>query len=222
MKRIAFYGGSFDPIHNGHLAVARTLIPLFGLEAFFFLPAFHAPHKPLCKPASAFHRVAMLAIATARDKDIFVSQLEVASGEKRFTIETLPVIRAEYPESSIFFVMGADSWTEIRTWKRWEEVLSDVNHIVVSRPGYSIEFEHIGTDLRRRIVDLRSLDPAKATTRIAEINTDTENSIFVTDSVDLPISATAIREDARDGAIDALDDLPDEVANYIEKYELYR
>ena len=222
MKRIAFYGGSFDPVHNGHLAVARSLLPLFGLDAFYLLPAFHAPHKPDSKPSSAFHRVAMLAIATANDTDIFVSQLEVASGEKRYTIETLPVLKREFPDSSIFFVMGADSWAEITTWKRWEEVLSEVNHIVVSRPGYPIDFEHMTPDLQKRIVDLRSLDPATVTARVAEINVDTENSIFVTDAVEVPVSASGIREDARDGTIDRIDDLPGEVANYIEKYELYR
>ncbi len=106
MKRIAYFGGTFDPVHNGHLSIARSLVPLFGLDRFFFLPAFHAPHKSDREPTSAFHRFAMLSLATRSDPAIAVSTLELEKGEKRYTIDTLSELRLLHPEAKVFFVMG--------------------------------------------------------------------------------------------------------------------
>jgi nicotinate-nucleotide adenylyltransferase len=116
--------------------------------------------------------------------------------------------------------MGADSWREIRTWKDWEKVLLAVNHIVVSRPGFDIGFDHVTHEISDRITDLRGL--ASDETKLLIEKTAESNSIFITDAVELPISATAIRDDAQDGELDQRGHLPDEVAKYIEKYELYR
>lgn len=218
MRKLAFYGGSFDPVHNGHLAVAHALIPLFELEAFVFIPAYHAPHKPEQKPASAFHRFAMLCLATEQESKMLVSTIEVESNEKQYTIDTLSRLHEAFPDSAIYFVMGADSWRDIRTWKDWEKVLIAANHIIVSRPGYEIGFDHVTDSIRETILDLRG----KTAEQIASDVTSKNNSIYITDTVELPISATAIRHDARDGEIDQQDGLPDEVAKYIEKYELYR
>ena len=139
MNRIAFFGGTFDPVHNGHLKIARTLVEFFRLDRFYFLPAFHAPHKAERKPTSAYHRFAMLSIATENDPSIFVSTHELDRGEPRYTVETIPELAADVPGSKLFFVMGADSWMDIRTWRRWEDLLLMTNHIVVARPGYEIE-----------------------------------------------------------------------------------
>ena len=103
MKRIAFYGGSFDPVHLGHMAIARELIRLFALDEFVFIPAFHAPHKLERKPTSAFHRFAMLCVATNDDPRIKVSTIEIELPEKPFTVETLPRLKAAFPSTEIFF-----------------------------------------------------------------------------------------------------------------------
>lgn len=216
MKRIAFYGGSFDPVHNGHLAVARAIVKLFKLDEFYFMPAFHAPHKPDSRPASIFHRYAMLALATQSDANIFVSGHEAERGEKRYSIDTLTELKARYASDRVFFVMGADSWRDITTWRRWEEVLEAVDHIVVSRPGYEIGFDHVTESARSRIVDLRS-----AGGDVAETMLRPGRSIFITDAVEIAVSATEIRLDASDGTIENADDVPAVVAKYIEKYELY-
>jgi len=213
--RIAVYGGTFDPVHCGHVSVARSLINLFSLDRFIFLPAFHAPHKPDSKPTPAYHRFAMLTLATKDEPRIFVSTLELDRGEKRYTVETLPEIIKLYPDSEIFFVMGADSWVEITTWRDWEKVLLMTNHIVVTRPGYAIAFDHVTDTVRNRIVDLRTSDDASLS--------QPEPRIYITDAVELDVSATEIREDVReDERLDRKDDVPKEVAKYIEKYELYR
>jgi len=155
MKKIAFYGGSFDPFHNGHLTIAKKLTEIFQLNEFVFVPAFHAPHKKDKKPTSAFHRFAMLCLATNDEAKIKVSKMEIDAPEKPYTFETLTKLKNELIDAEIFFVLGADSWEEITTWREWETVLTLTNVIVVTRPGYEIGFSHVTEEIRKRIVDLR-------------------------------------------------------------------
>ena len=212
-KLIAVYGGTFDPVHCGHITIARRLIDIFSFDEFVFLPAFHAPHKPDNKPTSAYHRFAMLALATKDEPRMSVSALELDHATKRYTVETLPEILRLYADSTIFFVMGADSWRDIATWRDWENVLLMTNHVVVTRPGYDIGVDHVTPSVRERIIDLRSQ---------GAIDRDSPH-IYITDAVNLDVSATEIREDVReDDRLDGEDDVPKEVAKYIEKYELYR
>lgn len=194
--------------------IARKLIDRFELDLFVFIPAFHAPHKPDRKPTSAFHRFAMLALATEAEKKMIVSTLELEKGEPRYSVETIPELKTIYQGWKLFFVMGADSWSDIRTWKEWENVLLSTNHIVVSRPGYEIETGHVTDAVRDRIIDLR----AAARTLESE---SVHDSIYFTDLVFYNTSATELREDLSDGKLDREQDLQKEVAKYIEKYELY-
>jgi len=109
--------------------------------------------------------------------------------------------------------MGADSWKDIRTWREWEKVLSLSNHVVITRPGVSITFDHVTDEIRERIVDMRVVEesPAYGTSR----------KIYITDAVNMDISATRIREKIRDGLDDWKDEVSKEVAKYIEKYQIY-
>jgi len=215
-KRIAFYGGTFDPVHCGHITVAKRLLLLFRLQEFVFLPAFHAPHKGDIKPTSAYHRFAMLALATSDEPQITISTLELDRAERRYTVDTLPEIIQRHPNADIFFVMGADSWVDILTWREWEKVLLMTNHIVVTRPGFEISTDHVSDAVRERIVDLRN---SRNTVKLDEPG----QRIYITDAVKVDVSATAIREDVReDERLDNQDDVPEEVAKYIEKYELYK
>src|SRR5438552_1620921 len=84
-RRIAFYGGSFDPVHLGHLTVARALITQFELDQFVFIPAFHAPHKIRTKPTSAYDRYAMLCLETQNDQEITISKMEIEMPERPFS-----------------------------------------------------------------------------------------------------------------------------------------
>lgn len=214
-KRIAFYGGTFDPVHCGHLTVAKRLVELFELDEFVFLPAYHAPHKSDRPPTSAYHRFAMLALATQSEPRISVSTLELNHAEKRYTVETLPEIIDQQADAEVFFVMGADSWSEITTWREWEKVLLMTNHIVVTRPGYEIGLDHVTDAVRERIVDLRD--------RVDAPKSNSAFGIYITDAVRMDVSATEIRDDVgADDRLDREDDVPQEVAKYIEKYELYR
>jgi nicotinate-nucleotide adenylyltransferase len=215
LKRVAVFGGTFDPVHEGHLSIARKLLDVFQLDNFVFIPAFHAPHKPDRKPTSAFQRFAMLTIATEDEPKISVSTLELEKGKPRYSVETIPELKEIYADAKLFFVIGADSWTDIRTWRQWEKVLTMTNHIVVSRPGYDIAIGHVTDQIRGRIVDLRG--------KKFDLNSDErrEDAIYLTDAVFFDTSATEIRDDLTDGVLDRKDDIPLEVAKYIEKYDLY-
>ncbi len=218
MKRIAFYGGSFDPVHLGHTTIAERLTVDFGLDEFVFIPAFHAPHKPDRKPTSALHRYAMLCLATIENAACKVSTMEIDLPEKPYTVETLERLKTEFRDTEIFFVMGADSWQDILTWRDWERVLLMCNHIVVTRPGYEIDFSHVSDKVRGRIVDLRNLDNAKSNFDLA----GEESRIFISDAVEMDISATRIRRVARDNSPGWQKFMPCDVANYIEKYQIYK
>ena len=227
-KRIAFYGGSFDPVHRGHLEIARRLTETFELDEFVFIPAFHAPHKKRTKPTSAFCRFAMLALATKDLPTVKISEIELNVPEKPYTFETLTRIKNEFADAEIFFVMGADSWEEITTWREWETVLTIVNIIVVTRPGYEIGFSHVTEKVRARIVDLRKngLGSSALGLRESETTKDqrpkTEYRIFITDAVQLDISATEIRRKIREKDDGWRADVTEEVAKYIEKYQIYK
>ena len=212
MKRIAFYGGSFDPVHNGHLKIAQELVKLFELDEFVFIPAFHAPHKKEKKPTSAFQRYTMLCLATKDENKIGVSKVELELPSKPYTIETLTKLKTALSRRKLFFVMGADSWAEITTWKEWEKVLTIVNIIVVTRPPIQIEFSHVTPEIQERIVDLRGK---------MNFELNDEDKIYITDAVSLEISSTEIRNKIRENTEGWRDNVPFEVANYIEKYKVY-
>ncbi len=215
MKRVAYFGGSFDPPHRGHLAIADRLIRLFGLDRFVFIPAFHAPHKPDQKPMPAIHRYAMLAIATNDNPLHRISTIEIDLPQRPYTVETLARILKDRPDERAFFVMGGDSWQDITTWREWERVLTMTDHIVVTRPGYPIGLAHVTPEIRGRIVDIRGKNSP-------EVPEDSGPKIYITDAVSVNISATAIRDLASQKGEGWDTGLTKEVAKYVEKYELYK
>lgn len=195
-KRIALYGGTFDPVHSGHLEIARKVSELFEIEKVLFIPAQVAPHKvgrPVTEP---IHRYAMLALATQNDPRLSISTFELESPDRRYTVDTVEHFQTKLAGSTeLFFIMGADSWSEITTWREWERLLKIINHIVVTRPGHEV-------DQSLPVPDAR---------------------VFFTDAVMKDISATSIRRLAAEGRVTELIQLvPEPVAEYIRKYELYR
>lgn len=212
--KIAFYGGSFDPVHRAHLAIARQLTVQFEFDEFVFMPAFHAPHKKRLASTPAIDRYVMLALATNNEPNISVSKIEIEVPSKPYTFETLTRLNELLPDAELYFVMGADSWKDIRTWREWEKVLSLTNHIVVTRPGVPISFDHVTDEIRERIIDTRMVEESPIASAEAL-------KIYITDAVDIDISATIIREKIRDGVETWKDEVTKEVAKYIEKYQIY-
>jgi nicotinate-nucleotide adenylyltransferase len=218
-KRIAIYGGTFDPVHLGHIEVAKRVSELFEIDELRFVPAQMAPHKLTLPVTPAIHRYAMLVLATQQNPRLRVSTFELDAPERRYTVDTLAHFRSELGESAdLFFVMGADSWSEITTWRGWERLLTLVNHIVVTRPEYDINLDLVGSSVRERIVDLRG---SKQIPKV--VNETAGEKIFITDAVMLVNSATQIRRALREDDWNQLTRLiPPSVADYIRKYELYR
>ena len=217
-KRIALYGGTFDPVHVGHLEIARKVSPLFELEKLIFMPAQMAPHKigrPVTEP---IHRYAMLALATQDDPRLVVSTFELDAPDRRYTVETIEHFQRELDDSTeLFFIMGADSWSEITTWREWERLLTMTNHIVVTRPGYEPATSHVGA-ISQRIVDLRTSLECGALAPLWS-----KQGIFFTDLVMNDVSATKVRQLASEGRTDELLGLvPGPVLDYIKKYRIYR
>lgn len=218
-KRIALYGGTFDPVHLGHVELAKTVSQLFEIDELLFVPAWLAPHKRTRQTTPAIHRYAMLVLATQHDDRLKVSRFELEAPNRKYTVETIAHFQAELGnDAELFFVMGADSWAEIKTWRDWERLLKMTNHIVVTRPGYEIERGGMSPAITRRIVDTRGSGLASARETPGE-----GTKIFISDAITLGISATEIRNAAREGQFDRLANLvPEAVADYIMKYELYR
>ena len=218
-KRIAIYGGTFDPVHLGHLQVARSVSEIFAIDQFLFVPARIAPHKADREVSSGFHRYAMLALATQNDPRLCISTYELEGRERQYTVETLDHFRSQTSElADLFFVMGFDSWSEITTWRDWERLRTLADLIVVTRPGFEFSVEEVGSDVAASIVDVRGRNKEAAAS--AEQNS---KKIFITDAVRLDISATAVRQAARAGQREELEKLVSrEVAEYIRKYRLYR
>ncbi|HEX8138596.1 MAG TPA: nicotinate-nucleotide adenylyltransferase [Pyrinomonadaceae bacterium] len=219
-KRIALYGGTFDPVHVGHLAVAANILKLFALDHVLFIPAHVAPHKRGRGTTPGLHRYAMLALATQGDERLRVSSIELDAPEKPYTVETLSRLQEEAgPRARLFFIMGADSWADITTWREWERLLEMSDHIIVTRPGYELGSEHVPESVRERIVDLRG---ARAQWVAAEVGDAVGPRLYVTDAVLMDVSATEIRRRVREGRSGELGQLvPAAVADYIRKYRLY-
>jgi len=211
-QRVALYGGTFDPVHTGHLEIARRVSELFEIEKLLFIPAQMAPHKigrPVTEP---IHRYAMLALATQNDPRLSISTFELDAPNRRYTVDTIEHFQRLFGDrSELFFIMGADSWSEITSWREWERLLTMTNHIVVTRPGYEPVTSHVGA-IAGRVVDMRSNKRAVG-----------RQGIFFTDVVMNDVSATNIRRLASEGRTEKLKGLvPDQVLEYIRKYGIYR
>ncbi len=230
-RRIGIYGGTFDPFHYGHLQVAGAALNAFVLDRMLFVPAYAPPHKRKRTISSPFHRMSMLALATADSPRMFVSTIELEAPSRPYTIETLGRLQNELHPARLFFIMGADSFMDVTSWHEYEGILSGYDVIVATRPGYvgSDGSENVGSDgsenkdvtavrlapeLKTRLTDLRG-------GRYPSEEDLKSPRIYLTDYVAVDVSATDVREAIADGrSIEGL--VPPPVAAYIEKYRLYR
>src|SRR5262249_28785996 len=134
--RIAIMGGTFDPIHNGHLAAAQSVVETFLVDEVHFVPAFSPPHKQSRGITSPFHRFAMVALATVSFNRFRPSTIEVDALEKRYTVETLDAMKQAYPGAELLFIVGTDMYQEIETWKSYRRLFELAHLVIVNRPGF--------------------------------------------------------------------------------------
>src|SRR5262249_8832906 len=133
--RIAILGGTFDPIHNGHLAAAQSVAETFQVDEVHFVPAFSPPHKQQ-GVTSPFHRFAMVVLATISNDRFQTSTIEVDALERRYTVETLKTMKKAYPDSELLFIIGTDMYQDIETWKDFRRLFELAHLVIVSRRGF--------------------------------------------------------------------------------------
>jgi len=133
--RLAIFGGTFDPIHQAHLTIAQAAAERFRLDRVLLVPAAHPPHKTGVTHTPYEHRVQMAELACGGWPHLEVSRLEEGT-EFSYSIDTIEKVRARMaPDEDLLFVIGADAFADIRTWRRWRDVAREVHFLVVSRPG---------------------------------------------------------------------------------------
>jgi len=134
--RVALFGGTFDPVHSGHIAIALEAADRFRLDRVLFVPAARPPHKGGVTHAAYEHRIRMAELACRADSRFEASRLEEGT-ERSYSIDTIEKVKAHHlgTGADLFFLIGADAFAEIRTWRRWRDVVRSVRFIVVSRPG---------------------------------------------------------------------------------------
>jgi nicotinate-nucleotide adenylyltransferase len=203
--RIAVLGGTFDPVHNGHLTAALSVAAAFQTDEIHFVPAYSAPHKQGRRSTSAFHRFAMVALAVSPFQAFRTSTIEVDALGKRYTVETLEQMQQEYPGADLVFVLGTDMYQDFETWRDYRRIFSLAHLAVVNRPGFSF---------REDLASSRTLREGETVT-LPE-----EPGVFFLPFVVQPVSSTQIREDLLKG-IDVHQWLPPEVRGYIERNQLY-
>ena len=203
--RIAILGGTFDPIHNGHLAAAESVADTFLVDEVHFVPAFSPPHKNIRGITSPFHRFAMVALATGSFERFRTSTIEMDALAKRYTVETLDAMKQAYPGSELLFIVGTDMYQEIETWKNYRRLFEMAYLVIVNRPGFPF---------RDDIAPYQILDNNQPVTLPPQAG------VFYLPFVQQPISSTEIRDELRKGE-QASRWLPQAVWSYIEKNKLY-
>lgn len=138
MQRIGLFGGTFDPVHLGHLLVARAACEELGLERLFFIPAAQSPFKPGVEPAPAAWRLRLLRLALAGEPRYEVDEQEVRRGGISYTIETVRDYAARFPEAELFYLIGGDHLATLPQWREADALARLVQFVVIPRPGQTI------------------------------------------------------------------------------------
>ena len=200
-KAIGIMGGTFDPIHYGHLVAAEAARNQFALERVYFVPSAHPPHKEEERVSDIEHRYLMTFLSITGNRYFEISDVEMARPGKSYAYDTVKWFRNKYPDYEIYFITGADAIKEIITWHRVEELLDLCYFVAATRPGYDLE--------KLKENELRFL-PAEYLERILLIEIPA-----------LAISSTDIRNRVRENKpIKYL--LPDQIEDYIFKKKLYQ
>jgi nicotinate-nucleotide adenylyltransferase len=139
-------GGTFDPIHHGHLVAASEVAALFSLDEVVFVPTGAPWQKSERQVSPAEHRYLMAVIATASNPRFWVSRVDIDRGGPTYTVDTIHDIAAQRPGAELFFITGADALGQILTWRNAEDVLKLARFVGVTRPGYHLSDEHLPID----------------------------------------------------------------------------
>ena len=171
--RIGILGGTFDPVHNGHIYLAKKVCAKLRLDKIIFIPSYLPPHKKGVKVTPARHRFNMLKLAIQGNKKFKISDMEIRRRGRSYSVETLRRLRKKYgKKAELFFIAGSDSLKELNKWKNLEEILSLCKFVIVERPGFRVKKapesfillkinakDISATDIRERIKSGNSISP---------------------------------------------------------------
>jgi nicotinate-nucleotide adenylyltransferase len=191
-RRIGIMGGTFDPVHHGHLVAASEVQARFDLDEVIFVPTGQPWQKAHRKVSEAEDRYLMTVIATASNPRFSVSRVDIERGGVTYTIDTLRDLHTAHPDAELFFITGADALEQIVSWRQAEELFSLAHFVGVTRPGYRLDDAHLPN-----------------------------GSVSLIDVPAMAISSTACRERVASG-LPVWYLVPDGVVQYISKRDLYR
>jgi len=222
VRRIALFGGTFDPIHAGHLAVARAAERRFGLHQIYFIPTGRPPHKQRAGMAPFADRYAMVALSCA-DHPRFSTSLVEAGADRSgrdvcYSVDTVRYFRQKFRGKNVhlYFLLGADSFLQFPTWKDYLKLLGLCDFIVASRPGFRV-------DALRRVIPSSLIPPRAPIRHSAGLRAIQlrHTTVYLLDTVASEVSATQVRGKIAAGeSIRGL--VPPRVEEYITKQALYR
>ena len=215
-RSVALFGGTFDPIHSGHITVAQAAERRFHLDAVYFVPSSRPPHKSKSGLTPFIHRYAMAALACADHSGFLPSLVEAptdgASGHVNYTIDTVRRFHREHPDDTLYFIVGADQFLEIPTWRNYEALLDASNFIIASRPGFNLNALRLVIP-PEKFGRTPSADPSKIVLR--------KTVVHLLTTVSSHVSSTEVRTRLAKGqTIHGL--VPARVEDYILGQALYR
>lgn len=201
--RVGVFGGTFDPIHRGHVESVLGVKTRLSLDRALVVPTARPPHKDGPRGASALHRFAMVELALLDEPDLLVRALEMDSNRPAYTVDTLERLRAQQPEHEYVLIVGADSFVQLSTWRNWRRILELSKLAVMVRPGWNLAAQE------------RSF-PAEQT-RAIEVG-----RVHFVENEPIDLSSSEIRRNLRLGEPPPGDSLHPRVLQYASKYGLYR
>jgi len=209
-QAIGFLGGSFDPIHNGHLLPAIEVATKLLLKPLFLMPNHIAPHKA-GSHCSAEQRCRMVELALQEHPQLAIDPRELDRDSASYTIDTLKEIRAEHPTQPICFMMGMDSLINFNSWYQWQDILKYCHLVVCARPGWKHSFNDT----------IQTLLNNQQTDSVNDLHQALAGKIYFQSTTLYDISSTQIRFNIKHNKnIENL--LPKTVCDYIEQYQLYK
>jgi nicotinate-nucleotide adenylyltransferase len=218
--KLGLLGGSFNPVHNGHLAIARQTREALGLDQILFIPSSHPPHKPNGSLASAQDRYEMVRLAIASDSSFAISDVEISRPGKSYSIDTVRLLQQKYgAQTQLFFLIGLDAFLDFPSWRDPLTLLELCPFVVLSRPGLS--FRSLSTVPLLPLIPYPSLADLDAG-RISRIEAPLGKQRLT--CLKLPpcaVSASDIRSRIRQG-LPVANLLPPSVESYILQHHLYQ
>ncbi len=200
--KLGLFGGSFDPVHAGHVLPVLEARDRLGLERVVYLPTARPPHKPGRQFAPWHARFSMVELALIDEPDLRVSPLELTPGRTAYTVDTLEHFQREHPGAELYLLIGGDSFAGLESWQRWPEIVELARLVVLVRPGW--EIEHTRSHLTPQLARLAG----------------SERVHFLANQT-VTASSTELREKLRAGEPIAADEMSPLVLQYVQKYSLY-